>query len=467
MAILSRSFAAALALFQLVQAHADFTTTTTTTATATITTLVPTAGTASRLLPTAVPEPSTAEFNLTHSLIDEELFKLKIADRQFPVTCVDCSTSGSLEVFVHNAEANETSLFKQRKRDIDWPGPSGSLVARFPSGFKGRVELSLAAPATLSHEFTLAKWPLLGVAIPGFGQAGVVASLTIPLSLELTDEAELNFGFNFSIPRNASVNLHFPFIDESTSFGFKKIQGLRMDALPLELSVPGLDVDLTTGLRLKLEAGVSSSDDDFVVETGAMLDLPRIKVEERQLVNVDHTCRALTANASTAVTPSTMASTNVPLSTAVSPPSISSDNAPFSNLTSGIESLVGDYTHIAPSIGVGLDLYAQLKGEIVEIDVDKRTEIPIFGTTWPLPTVCIDNSPETSTSTTSSSSVATTSSASNGMDANRAAEPTATASSTVTTLSLPLPTNDADCKKALSGSVVALVLALAWVVIAM
>lgn len=269
-----QSLAFVLALVQLALAAPSSNITTTTT-TLTITSPATTRVASTHILPATKPTSTNAAFNLAHSAINEDLFTLNIADRAVPIKCVDCSTTGSMEVFVHNDDTNSTSFFKQRKRDLDWPGPSGSLIARFPDGINGHVELSLSAPKTLSHDFTLLEFPLLGVSVPGFGIAGVVASLTIPLSLELSGEADLTFGFNFSIPRNASLGVHFPFIEDSTSYGFTSSEGMRMDSLPVTLSTPGLDVSLTTGLRLELSVGVSGFDDDVVVKAGARLDLPK------------------------------------------------------------------------------------------------------------------------------------------------------------------------------------------------
>lgn len=193
-------------------------------------------------------------------------------------------------------------------------------------------------------------------------------------------------------------------------------------------------------------------------------------------MNVDETCRALSRNLSTAVKPPVL-STN------------SSANATFGNFTGAMESMVGDYTHISPSIGVDLNLFAQLAmeldgpGDLLDFDMDKSTDYTVFGTKWALPTVCIDNSPATSTtaaaSTTSamtciedSPAVSTTAgvhvtSAASELDVNRLARQTMAAASLSTAVPLPLPTNGAEMKGPTgSGMTVALLIAVAWAVTA-
>ena len=352
---------------------------------------------ASDLLPTASPTSSAATFDLSHSVINQKLFDLHVSGQDIPVHCIECSTAGNLEVFVRDLDddddddtavpANETALSRrrqqQRRRDLDfdWDIPEGSLNVVFPQGFQGHIELSLTAPSTLKDEVALPSLPLLGVAIPGLGMAGVALSLSIPLELEMTDTANLTFGFNFSLPANASAAIHFPWLDESTSFGFTDTEGLQIDALPIEISTPGLDATLTTGLRLQLDAGISSADKERAVKAGATLDLPRVVVKERQLVHVDDRCHRLpNTNTSAALSASSVA--------------FASPRQGLFNTSNSSSIVVGDYTHLAPSIGVNLDLFAEVDlgpDEILDWDVSPDTTVDIFSTAWALPTICIDN----------------------------------------------------------------------------
>lgn len=411
-------------------------TTTNATATATIVQTKP----RGRLLPTHTPNRTIETFDLSTSLTNQEL---PIPNLPLPLRCIDCHTTGSLEFFVRNAEDTDTSFWDDFHFDeSDWPGPAGSLVARFPQGLQGTFELGLSAPRRIAKEIELMQLSPLGVSVPGIGKAGLLASLVVPLELEFDAETDISFGFNFSLPRNASVAVHFPFVEKSTAYGFKESQGLKIDSLPLSLSTPGLDVKLTTGLRLKLEVEVSSDDDDYVVGTGATLDLPRVVVKEEQLVNVDDTCRALSPN----------------ISTAVSGSKFSSSNMTASNLTHSLEDLVGDYTHIKPSIGVNMGLFAEVEADVV-FDINKSYTTDLLNVAWPLPTACIDNGRSSSTSAAAmATSTMSLSPRSSSMPSytqfKRAPRPTVMAAEANAASSVP--------RTGAGACVVSLVLALVW-----
>lgn len=324
-----------------------------------------------------------AKIPLTTSLINHNLATVDIDGQQIPMSCVNCTMEGLLHVKGTDVTWNSDAL----ERDLGFDG--GHIKAKLPHGLKGHFEFALSPPSSLDHTFFLPEIPIVAVAIPGLVDAGVLVSIGVPISIQMKKPAHMTFGFAFALPKDSRIRIDAADPHNSSVHGFKHKKKLIVKPLPIDISEPNLDAQVTTGLEfdIKLQAGILG--DDIDAEIGARLHLPEITIAERQLSNVDAKCNSLYHDSIEVADNSTRAGTIL-------------------HVRNALEQLVGKFTNIVPSVGVDFGVYvlAGVKDSFVGKDVKflESKTARIFSTAFTLPTTCISNGKASSTATQSSSS---------------------------------------------------------------
>ena len=354
--------------------------------------IVGVASTSTTLSPTppATTNP-VATLDLSTSFQNKTFLPLEIDGHEVPISCLNCSTTGTLQVTGTGLSLNENLI---GGNDAN-PFEGGVFTALLPHGLKGRIELSLSAPSALSHMFNLSQVPIAGFAIPGVADAGVAVDIAIQFSLQLSKPSDVSFGFEFEIPEHSSLLIDVANEKKSTVRGFGNDKELNFTILPMNVSDPSLDVKVSAALILDLAIGADLHDSEVIAEIGAQLAIP-VMVEERQLSQVDSKCNPLGHGNPTHLTTHLKPATTTK-----------------SNLIprEGSHSLLGNYTNIIPSVGMEMNVFvaAGLPGSLGGNDLAFNTAIPLFSTGFTLPTTCINNHQATSTSSkTSTVNAATT-----------------------------------------------------------
>ena len=116
-----------------------------------------------------------AVLDLSTSFRNKTFLPLEIDGHEVPISCVNCSTSGTLHVSGTGLSLNKNPLGGNDTH----PFSGGIFTAKLPHGLQGRMELGLSAPSTLSQTFNLSKVPITGFAIPGVAAAGVTVDIGI------------------------------------------------------------------------------------------------------------------------------------------------------------------------------------------------------------------------------------------------------------------------------------------------
>jgi hypothetical protein len=347
-----------------------------------------------------------ATLDLSTSFQNKTFLPVEIDGHEVPISCLNCSTTGTLQVSGTGLSLNENLIGSNDTH----PFSGGVFTALLPHGLKGRIELGLSAPSTLSHQFNLSQVPITGFAIPGVADAGVTVDIGIQFSLHLSKPSEVSFGFEFEIPEHSSILIDVANEKRSTVRGFDNDKKLNFNILPVNVSDPSLDIRLSAALILDLAIGAELHDSDVVAEIGAGLTIP-IMVDERQLSHVDSKCNTLGHGNSTQLTTQKKPAT-----------AMKSNLAPRKET----HSLLGNYTNIIPSVGMEMNVFvaAGLQGSFGGHDLAFNTAFPLFKTAFTLPTTCINNHKATSTSSKTSTASAATATTTGGSPTS-----TATASS--------------------------------------
>ena len=249
-------------------------------------TAVQSTATSSRLvpsLPTTVIQPSSTaglpsaastSIPLSHTVVHQPLGTVEVGGiLQAPITCLNCSASGSLLVKAGGFDFTDDVL------------ESGHFRVE-AKGVQVHAELELQA-SSLEHEFDLARIRILGFLLPG-GVVGLYLQIQILVKLQSVEPADVTFGVDFSLPDGAFIDIDVSDLTDSTSYGFQLSEGLTVDTLPVNGNVSGCDFTLSVALKTSLLFGFEFLDDSIYVNAGAFVELPRIVIRE----NCDTPCRA-------------------------------------------------------------------------------------------------------------------------------------------------------------------------------
>ena len=126
------------------------------------------------------------------------------------------------------------------------------------------------------------------ISIGDDAQVALVFEILIPIQIKLETPVNVTTGFTFALPGQAVLDV---------SVGDRTVDGngfdkLTVQPLPLSYNIPGLTVELVTGLQMRVYANASiSGNDDFRGLWELALDIPRYTVTGQLLENVDSTCQ--------------------------------------------------------------------------------------------------------------------------------------------------------------------------------
>jgi hypothetical protein len=347
-------------------------------------------------LATRLPSPTTdvARLNLSTSIHNETLPGLTIDGHEIPISCRNCSLHGGLHVSGTGLSWNDNLIGDSGNLGFD----GGIFKAQLPRGLKGHIELGIGAPKSLTHTFNLTRVPISGFVVPGLADAGVTLDVGVSIGLELEKPADVSFGFEFELTEHSLILIDVAEPNKSTVRGFGNDKGFTLNLLPVNVSEPGLDVKISTGLVLELAIGANMLHNDIAADMGARLAIP-ISIEERQLSNVDGKCNSLKNEASTRE----RLATGTKSSTTHKSPTIPRDIS---------EQSLGNYTSIIPSIGVDMSVFvgAMLQDSLGLKSLGAHTDVQVFNTTLSRPTICINNHKAASATSVKSTATTTTNS---------------------------------------------------------
>lgn len=218
---------------------------------------------------TDITEATGIAIPLAHTLINRPLGA--------SLLCLNCSTSGILDVSASDFD------FQGNLLDID-----ATLDGQFhaeATGMSGYAGLELQGQS-LEHSFILAQLPtplgfggeqLLG------GVVGVFLQFEIDVALRSKEPANMTFGFNFTVPDGAFIDINLIDLSKSAAQGFVPSEGLQVDALPIRANVSVADLDFSAAFRTSLLYGFSFADNKVYANAGAFFELPRLVVREREI----------------------------------------------------------------------------------------------------------------------------------------------------------------------------------------
>ena len=123
----------------------------------------------------------------------------------------------------------------------------------------------------------------LGFGLTDLGVVGLFLQFEIDIALHSKEPADVTFGFNFTVPHGAFIEIDVADLKKSTIQGFQPSEGFMVDALPVHANLSGPDFSLSAAFKTSLLFGFSFLHDDVYANAGAFLELPKLVIKERQL----------------------------------------------------------------------------------------------------------------------------------------------------------------------------------------
>ncbi|EEH15923.2 hypothetical protein PABG_06010 [Paracoccidioides brasiliensis Pb03] len=282
------------------------------------------------------------------------------------LTCKNCTIGGELELSQGSFKLedpdnpikfldNTIAFFQHGSVRVDVDGLFGH--------FELKTKLDLAAGNALNFSVPLPEFPITPFMIPGIVAFGPIFRPQIEMSLALKQPLEFEYGFNVSVPNDASFTIDIGELNNSTATGF---DNTKFSTLPFQAQMPA-SLEFTISFTPEILLGVTSLIGSTTGGVGAFFNIPSLTVKVDQLKGVDGRCNAL------------------PSSTAHP----GGDKGKGKNHIATLEDLVGDFINIVPSVELNVGVLAELEVGVGTLKEQLEAEHTIASKQFALPTACL------------------------------------------------------------------------------
>ncbi|PGG97994.1 hypothetical protein GX51_07036 [Blastomyces parvus] len=321
--------------------------------------------------PTATNAPGTAKEDLDVKVIDQVIMPPEFPGSSLfipegvTLTCKNCTIGGSVDLSQGSFKLEDP---------IDNPVELVTDVIRYfehgeiqmdVENLFAHIELSTKLDLTesgLEFSVPLPEIPITPFMIPGIVAFGPIFKPQIEMSLTLTEPLEFEYGFNVSVPNDASFTIDIGDPNNSTTKGFDRT---IFSSLPYQAQVPtGFEFNIS--FRPEVLLGVTSLIGGTTGGVGAFFTIPSVTVKVEQLKNVDGKCNPLPTS-----------------------PATPGDDDDKENRIPTLEDLVGNFTNIVPTVELNVGVLAELEIGIGSLQKELRKDHTIASKEFALPTACL------------------------------------------------------------------------------
>ncbi|MCJ1473347.1 hypothetical protein MMC13_001998 [Lambiella insularis] len=272
------------------------------------------------------------------------------------ITCVNCTTSGSLELltgsFLLNGDNSTSNSTDDVVRFIEHG--FAEVVA---NNLFAHIELSttwLAAQAGQgAFTINLASIPLQPFSIPDIAVIGPLFNPRLVIGVDVGMDVDFHYGFEVAVPNNATALANIGNLSSSSLTGFA---ATTFTLLPFQAAVGNLALNLSATLQPEILIGFSFLNGVGNAGAGIFLELPQLALEIAPAVGTNEKCEPIT---------------NI-------------------TLASHIQQLFGNLTHIVPEVELAGGFIAQATLGPSAFAGDKhQTAYTPLATTFAAPTACL------------------------------------------------------------------------------
>jgi len=300
------------------------------------------------------------------------------------ISCVNCTTSGSIELLTGSFTVSGSNATSNSTNDIVHFIEDGFAEVAANDLF-AHIELQttwLASLGGASFTINLATIELQPISIPDIAVVGPLFNPRLIVTAEVGLDLDFTYGFEVTVPNNSTAIANIGNITESSITGF---QETSLKTLPFQSKLGNLALNLSVTLEPQILVGFSFLNGIGYAGAGVFLQLPQLAMEVAPATGTDEHCE------------------------------------PVTNLTlaDDIFKLFGNLTHIVPEVQLagGFIVEATLGPKM--LGGGHQTAYTPLATTFSVPTACLAYDREASTygpaiipTTTTASASASTSSSS-------------------------------------------------------
>ncbi|OJD14161.1 hypothetical protein AJ78_05467 [Emergomyces pasteurianus Ep9510] len=318
--------------------------------------------------------PATAQGDIQVKVIDQVIMPPPIPGSSLfipegvTLSCTNCTVGGNVELSQGTFRLEDPDDPLELAQNVIQYFQHGQVQVDVENLF-AHIELSTKldlAVNALQFSVPLPDVPITPFMIPGIVAFGPIFVPNIEMSLTLKQPIQFDFGFNLSVPNDATFTIDIGNLTNSTTTGFDRT---KFSALPYQAQTStGLEFNLS--FRPEILVGVSSLIGVTTGGVGAFFNIPSITVKVDQLDNVDGKCNPL------------------PTSSALPGEGDKKNRIPT------FEVLVGNFTNIVPTVELNVGVVAELSMNIGARPNKLETEYTIASKEFTLPTACLAFNPE-------------------------------------------------------------------------
>nr|POF12711.1 hypothetical protein CFP56_09863 [Quercus suber] len=233
------------------------------------------------IVPSSVPRASAWTVDLSRVLSNTTVANIDLGDGTTgSLVCQYCATFGSLSFTAYGFEriintSSQTDQFEKMH--------NGSFLVRF-HGLGGTMQFQLIASETLSHECIFLSIPVpLGYVIRRVATVGLTLAIAVPLALTIEAPMDATFGFSYTLPDDAFVNITLGTPKGSHAHGFAADQGSQCYVLPIMANTTDGDVSLIRSLQTSLNIWTS-----VLPHASGVMDSPAVTARPSEMAPWGH-----------------------------------------------------------------------------------------------------------------------------------------------------------------------------------
>ncbi|MCJ1386213.1 hypothetical protein MMC17_009339 [Xylographa soralifera] len=272
------------------------------------------------------------------------------------VTCVNCTTSGTLELQAGSFVLGSNNVTSNSTDDIVRFLEDG-FISLMATNLFAHIELSTTwLAAQVGHTFTinLATIPLQPYSIPDIAVIGPLFNPRLLIAVDAGIDVSFDYGFEITVPNNSTAVASIGNITASSASGF---ENTNVSMLPFQAAIGNLALNLSATLQPEILVGFSFLNGmGGNAGAGVFLELPQLAMEIAPAAGTNEKCEPIT---------------NV-------------------SLVNDVLSLFGNLTHIVPDVELAVGFVAQeTLGPHSLAGGGHQTAYTPLATTFALPTACL------------------------------------------------------------------------------
>lgn len=209
------------------------------------------------------------------------------------ISCVNCTTSGSIELFTGSFTVSGNNATSNGTNDIMHFIEDG-FVEIAANNLYAHIELEstwLASLGGATFTINLATIQLQPISIPDIAVIGPLFNPRLIIAADVGLDLDFSYGFEVTVPNNSTATANIGNLTKSSITGF---QDTSFEMLPFQSKFGNLALNLSVTLEPQILVGFNFLDGLGNAGAGVFLQLPQLAVEIAPATGTNEKCEPIT-----------------------------------------------------------------------------------------------------------------------------------------------------------------------------